>query len=183
MADFDLDGKMQKVLEHLANEYQGIRTGRAHPGLVESVKVDYYGSPMPIKQLATITVPEPRMLVIAPFDKGASKLIEKAILAANIGLTPNVDGPNIRLVVPELTGERRKEFVKMAAKLAEESKVALRNIRRDANDFYKKAEDSSEITEDDLKQELNKIQKSTDSFIAKVDEAFKKKEKEILEKV
>ncbi|MDY3868576.1 MAG: ribosome recycling factor, partial [Pyramidobacter sp.] len=154
MSSFDLDAKMQKVLEHLDGEYQGIRTGRAHPGLLESVKVDYYGSAMPVKQLATVTVPEPRMLMIAPFDKGATKMIEKAILAANIGLTPNVDGNNIRLVVPELTGERRKEFVKMAAKIAEEAKVALRNIRRDANDFFKKQEKASEITEDDLKLEL-----------------------------
>ncbi|MBR3750041.1 MAG: ribosome recycling factor, partial [Firmicutes bacterium] len=119
MADFNLEEKMQKALEHLDTEFQGIRTGRAHPGLVDSVKVDYYGSPMPIKQLANVTVPEPRVLLIAPFDKSATKLIEKAILAANIGMTPNVDGNNIRLVVPELTGERRKEFVKMAAKLAE----------------------------------------------------------------
>ena len=107
MADFNLDEKMAKVLDHLDSEFQGIRTGRAHPGLVEGVKVDYYGSPTPLKQLANITVPEARMLIIAPFDKGAVKLIEKAILAANIGLTPNVDGNNIRLVVPELTGERR----------------------------------------------------------------------------
>ncbi|MBO6266882.1 MAG: ribosome recycling factor, partial [Synergistaceae bacterium] len=124
MADVNLEEKMQKALEHLDSEFQGIRTGRAHPGLVDSVKVDYYGSPTPIKQLATVTVPEARVLVIAPFDKSATKLIEKAILAANIGITPNVDGNNIRLVVPELTGERRKEFVKMASKVAEETKVA-----------------------------------------------------------
>ena len=182
MSSFDLDVKMQKVLEHLATEYQGIRTGRAHPGLLETVKVDYYGSPMPVKQLATITVPEPRVLLIAPFDKGSAKMIEKAILSANIGLTPNVDGSNIRLVVPELTGERRKEFVKMASKIAEEAKVALRNIRRDANDFFKKQEKASEITEDDLKQELDVAQKTTDKFISKVDEEFKKKESEILAK-
>lgn len=182
MADFNLDEKMAKVLDHLDSEFQGIRTGRAHPGLVEGVKVDYYGSPMPIKQLANITVPEARMLIIAPFDKGAVKLIEKAILAANIGLTPNVDGNNIRLVVPELTGERRKEFVKMASKAAEEAKIALRNIRRDANDAYKKQEKASEITEDDLKKMLDDAQKTTDKFIAQVDDEFKKKEKEILDK-
>lgn len=182
MADFNLDEKMKKVLSHLDSEFQGVRTGRAHPGLVDGVKVDYYGSPMPIKQLANITVPEARMLIIAPFDKGSVKMIEKAILAANIGLTPNVDGGTIRLVVPELTGERRKEFVKMAAKSAEEAKVALRNIRRDANDAYKKMEKASEITEDDLKKMLDNAQKTTDKFIAQVDEEFKKKEKEILNK-
>lgn len=182
MADYDLDGKMQKVLEHLDSEFQGIRTGRAHPGLVDGIKVDYYGSQLPIKQLANITVPEARVLIIAPFDKGSSKAIEKAILAANIGMTPNVDGSTIRLVVPELTGQRRKEFVKMAAKTAEEAKVALRNIRRDANDTYKKQEKASEITEDDLKKLLDEAQKTTDKFIAKVDAEFKKKEKEILAK-
>lgn len=182
MADKNLEAKMQKALDHLDSEFQGIRTGRAHPGLVDGVKVDYYGSALPIKQLANITVPEPRMLMIVPFDKGATKLIEKAILAANIGLTPNVDGTTIRLTVPELTGERRKEFVKMAAKYAEEAKVALRNIRRDANDSYKKMEKASEITEDDLKKMLDDAQKSTDKFTAKVDEEFKKKEKEILAK-
>lgn len=182
MTDFNLDEKMEKVLEHLDADFQGIRTGRAHPGLVENVKVDYYGSAMPVKQLANIIVPEARMLIIAPFDKGAVKLIEKAILAANIGLTPNVDGNNIRLVVPELTGERRKEFVKMAAKAAEEAKIALRNIRREANDMYKKQEKASEITEDDLKKMLDDTQKTTDKFIARVDDEFKKKEKEILDK-
>ena len=182
MADFDLNERMSKVLDHLDKEYQGIRTGRAHPGLVDGVKVDYYGSQLPIKQLATITVPEARVLLISPFDKGATKLIEKAILAANIGLTPNVDGTNIRLVVPELTGERRKEFVKMAAKAAEDAKVALRNIRRDANDTYKKEEKASEITEDELKKLLDDAQKATNKFSAKIDEEFKKKEKEILAK-
>ncbi len=182
MSDLNLEEKMQKAVDHLVSDYQGIRTGRAHPGLLDPVKVDYYGSPMPIKQLANVTVPEARMLMIAPFDKSATNLIKKAILAANIGLTPNVDGNNIRLVVPELTGERRKEFVKLASKLAEEAKVALRNIRRDANDSYKKQEKASEITEDDLKKLLDDAQKSTDKFIAKVDEEFKKKEKEILAK-
>lgn len=182
MADFDLNERMSKVLDHLEKEYQGIRTGRAHPGLVDGIKVDYYGSQLPIKQLATINIPEARVLLIAPFDKGATKLIEKAILAANIGLTPNVDGSNIRLVVPELTGERRKEFVKMAAKAAEDAKVALRNIRRDANDTYKKEEKASEITEDELKKLLDDAQKTTNKFSAKIDEEFKKKEKEILAK-
>ena len=181
MADFNLDEKMQKALEHLDSEYQGIRTGRAHPGLVDSVKVDYYGSPMPVKQLANVTVPEARVLLIAPFDKSATKLIEKAILAANIGMTPNVDGNNIRLVVPELTGERRKEFVKMAAKLAEEAKVALRNIRRDAMDRFKKQQKKSEITEDDLKDLEKDLQKLTDDYIKTVDKQTETKEKELFE--
>ncbi len=182
MADYNLDEKMNKVLEHLDSDYQGIRTGRAHPGLLDAVKVEYYGSTMPIKQLANITVPETRVLVVVPFDKGSVNTISKAILAANIGMTPNVDGETIRLVVPELTGERRKEFVKMAAKIAEEAKIAIRNIRRDANDTYKKMEKMSEITEDDLKKMLDSAQKTTDKFIAKVEEEFKKKEKEILTK-
>lgn len=182
MPDLNLEEKMEKALDHLDMEFQGIRTGRAHPGLLDSVKVDYYGSTMPVKQLANITIPEPRMIIISPFDKGATKAIEKAILAANIGMTPSVDGNNIRLVVPELTGERRKEFVKMAAKIAEEAKVALRNIRRDANDTLKKMQKNSEITEDELKKMLDDAQKTTDKYIGKVDEEYKKKEKEILEK-
>ncbi len=182
MTEYNLDEKMNKVLEHLDSDYQGIRTGRAHPGLLDAVKVDYYGSTMPIKQLANITVPETRVLIIVPFDKGAVNTISKAILAANIGMTPNVDGETIRLVVPELTGDRRKEFVKMAAKIAEEAKIAIRNIRRDANDTYKKMEKVSEITEDDLKKMLDTAQKTTDKFIAKIEEEFKKKEKEILTK-
>ncbi len=182
MAEYNIDEKMNKVLEHLDSDYQGIRTGRAHPGLLDAVKVDYYGSTMPIKQLANITVPETRVLIIVPFDKGAVNTISKAILAANIGMTPNVDGETIRLVVPELTGDRRKEFVKMAAKIAEEAKIAIRNIRRDANDTYKKMEKVSEITEDDLKKMLDTAQKTTDKFIAKIEEEFKKKEKEILTK-
>ena len=182
MAKFNLNERMDKVLDHLDSEYQGIRTGRAHPGLVDGIKVDYYGSQLPIKQLANITVPEARVLIIAPFDKGSVKPIEKAILAANIGMTPNVDGTTIRLIVPELTGQRRKEFAKMAAKTAEEAKVALRNIRRDANDTYKKQQKASEITEDDLKKLLDEAQKTTDKYIAKVDAEYKKKEKEILSK-
>ncbi len=182
MAEYNLDEKMNKVLEHLDSDYQGIRTGRAHPGLLDAVKVDYYGSTLPIKQLANITAPETRILIIVPFDKGAVNTISKAILAANIGMTPNVDGETIRLVVPELTGERRKEFVKMAAKIAEEAKIAIRNIRRDANDTYKKMEKVSEITEDDLKKMLDTAQRTTDKFIAKIEEEFKKKEKEILTK-
>ena len=174
--------KMEKTVSYLATDLQAVRAGRANPHVLDKIRVDYYGSPTPIKQLATVTVPEARVLVIAPFDKSATKLIEKAILAANIGITPNVDGNNIRLVVPELTGERRKEFVKMASKVAEETKVALRNIRRDANDAYKKQEKASEITEDDLKKLLDDAQKTTDKFSAKVDEEFKKKEKEILAK-
>ena len=182
MPDLNLEEKMKKALDHLDMEFQGIRTGRAHPGLLDAVKVDYYGSQMPVKQLANITIPEARVIIISPFDKGAIKMIEKAILAANIGMTPNVDGNNIRLVVPELTGERRKEFVKMAAKAAEEAKVALRNIRRDANDTLKKMQKNSEITEDELKKMLEDAQKTTDKYIGKVDDEHKKTEKEILEK-
>lgn len=180
MVDLNLKEKMTKAIEHLDFEFQGIRTGRAHPAMLDTVKVDYYGSMVPIKQLATVTIPDSRTLQISPFDKGSTKAIEKAILAANIGMTPNVDGTIIRLTVPEMTGERRKEFVKLANQAAEDARIVIRNLRRDANDTLNKMEKASEISEDELHRMLDKVQETTDKFIANVDDAFKNKEKDIL---
>lgn len=177
---FGLEKKMQKTVEYLQNEFLGIRTGRAHPGLVNDIKVEYYGAVTPLKQLATVTVPESRTLVISPYDKTALKEIERGIMASGLGVTPQNDGSVIRLNLPELTGDRRKELTKMVGKLSEEAKVALRNLRRDCNDFYKKKESASEISEDQLKDFLEDIQKITDSYIQKIDGVTKEKEDEIL---
>jgi len=173
--------KMEKTLEFLKTEYIAIRTGRAHPGLVSDIKADYFGSLMPLKQMATISTPESRKILIVPFDKSSLKLIEKAILASPLGITPQNDGENIRLTMPELTKERRVELTKLVARKAEEAKVALRNLRRDAVENFKKQEKDSEITEDDLKKYSKEVQDSTDVYIKKVDEIQKVKEKEIME--
>ena len=172
---------MDKAIAFLQNEYLSIRTGRAHPGLVSDIKADYYGTPTAIKQLANITIPEGRVIQIAPFDKGALKAMEKAILAANIGMTPQSDGTVIRLTLPELTKARRVELTKILAKKAEEAKVVLRNYRRDAIENLKKQEKASEITEDDLKKLTKDVQDITDGYVKKVDEVYKVKEKEVLE--
>ena len=172
---------MDKAIAFLQNEYLSIRTGRAHPGLVSDIKADYYGTPTAIKQLANITIPEGRVIQIAPFDKGALKAMEKAILAANIGMTPQSDGTVIRLTLPELTKARRVELTKILAKKAEEAKVVIRNYRRDAIEALKKQEKASEITEDDLKKLTKDVQDITDSYIKKIDEVYKVKEKEVLE--
>ena len=172
---------MDKAITFLQNDYLSIRTGRAHPGLVSDIKADYYGTPTAIKQLANITIPEGRVIQIAPFDKGALKAMEKAILAANIGMTPQSDGTVIRLTLPELTKARRVELTKILAKKAEEAKVVIRNYRRDAIESLKKQEKASEITEDDLKKLTKDVQDITDGYIKKIDEVYKVKEKEVLE--
>ena len=172
---------MDKAIAFLQSEYLSIRTGRAHPGLVSDIKADYYGTPTAIKQLANITIPEGRVIQIAPFDKGALKAMEKAILAANIGMTPQSDGTVIRLTLPELTKARRVELTKILAKKAEDAKVVVRNYRRDAIEALKKQEKASEITEDDLKKLTKEVQDITDSYIKKIDEIYKAKEKEVLE--
>ena len=172
---------MDKAIAFLQNEYLSIRTGRAHPGLVSDIKADYYGTPTALKQLANITIPEGRVIQIAPFDKTALKAMEKAILAANIGMTPQSDGAVIRLTLPELTKARRVELTKILAKKAEEAKVVIRNYRRDAIESLKKQEKASEITEDDLKKLTKDVQDITDSYIKKIDEVYKVKEKEVLE--
>ena len=168
MADIlgTLRGNMDKAIAFLQSEYLSIRTGRAHPGLVSDIKADYYGTPTALKQLANIT---------------CLKAMEKAILAANIGMTPQSDGTVIRLTLPELTKARRAELTKVAARKAEESKVVIRNYRRDAIEALKKQEKASEITEDDLKKLTKDVQDITDSYIKKIDEVYKVKEKEILE--
>ena len=176
-----LKENMDKAISFLQSEFLSIRTGRAHPGLVSDIKADYYGTPTAIKQLANVTIPESRSIQIAPFDKSSLKAIEKAILAANIGMTPQNDGSVIRLTLPELTKARRVELTKMLAKKAEESKVVIRNYRRDAIEALKKQEKASEITEDDLKKLTKDVQDITDKYIKKIDEIYKLKEKEVLE--
>lgn len=177
----ELRGNMDKAVAFLQNEFLSIRTGRAHPGLVSDIKVDYYGTPTPIKSLANVTIPESRSIQIAPFDKTVLKAMEKAILAANIGMTPQNDGQVIRMTLPELTKARRVELTKLLARKAEESKVVIRNYRRDAIEALKKQEKASEITEDDLKKFTKDVQDITDGYIKKIDEVYKVKEKEVLE--
>ena len=169
--------RMNKAIDTLQNHLAQIRTGRANPNLLERVEVEYYGSPTPLNQMASISVVEGRQLVIKPYDKSILKGIEKAINAANIGLTPMNDGDVIRLNVPQLTGETRKELSKEASKVGEEAKVAVRNIRRDANDSIKK---NKELTEDEVKKANEKVQKLTDEFTKKVDEIVSAKSKEIM---
>lgn len=177
----DMKSNMEKSLAVLKNEFQKIRTGRASTGILDSVKVDYYGNPSPISQVATLAVPEPRTITISPWEAKLIPAIEKAILNANIGLTPSNDGRVIRLTLPPLTEERRKEIVKDLKKKAEEDKVALRNIRRDAIDRLKKLEKDKSITEDELKKLEKEVQEVTKSFEVKVDEAVVHKEKEVME--
>ena len=177
----ELKANMDKAIAFLQSEFLSIRTGRAHPGLVSDIKVDYYGTPTPIKSLANVTIPESRSIQIAPFDKGTLKAMEKAILAANIGMTPQSDGTVIRMTLPELTKQRRVELTKLLARKAEESKVVVRNYRRDAIETLKKQEKASEITEDDLKKLTKDVQDITDNYIKKIDEVYKVKEKEVLE--
>ena len=177
----DMKSHMEKTLGVLKNEFQKIRTGRASTGILDGIKVDYYGNPSSISQVATLTIPEARTITIAPWEAKMIGPIEKAILNANIGLTPGNDGKVIRLNLPALTEERRKEIVKSLKKKAEDDKVALRNIRRDAIDKLKKLEKDKAITEDDLKKYEKEVQDATKSFETKVDEAVAHKEKEVLE--
>ena len=171
--------RMNKTLSTLEEEYQTIRAGRANPHVLDRVSVNYYGTQTPLRQVANISVPEARMLVIQPYDKSMIKDAEKAILASDVGITPSNDGTVIRLVFPELTGERRKELVKDIRKKAEAAKVAVRNIRRDANESLKKMQKSSEITEDQELDGEDLIQKATDEFIKKIDAAVEKKNEEL----
>lgn len=171
--------KMQKSYDFLVNDLGAIRAGRANPHVLDKIKVDYYGTPTPIQQVGNITVPEARILQIAPWEKSLIKEIEKAIMASDVGITPSNDGIVIRLVFPELTEERRKELVKDVKKKGEEAKVAVRNIRRDANDAFKKLA-KTEISEDEIKDLEDAVQKLTDKFIKDVDKAIEEKSKEIL---
>ena len=172
--------KMHKSYDALINEYSTIRAGRANPKVLDKLRVDYYGTPTPIQQVANISVPEPRMLQIQPWEKSLIKAIEKGILTSDLGINPNNDGSVIRLVFPELTEERRKELAKDIKKKGENTKVAVRNIRRDANDAFKKKEKAGEISEDDQERGIEKIQKLTDKKIEQIDEAVEAKSKEIL---
>lgn len=173
--------KMHKSYDALINEYSTIRAGRANPKVLDKLRVDYYGTPTPIQQVANISVPEPRMLQIQPWEKSLIKAIEKAILTSDLGINPNNDGSVIRLVFPPLTEERRKDLCKTVSKTAEDAKVAIRAIRRDANDKFKAAKKASEVTEDDLKQLEKEIQDITDRFIKDIDKAAEAKSKEIME--
>lgn len=172
--------KMKKSLANLEEEYGAIRAGRANPRILDRVQVDYYGTPTSLQGVANISVPEARMIQIQPWDAGLIKDIEKAILASDLGLTPANDGKVIRLVFPELTEERRKELVKDVKKKGEETKVAIRNIRRDANDAVKKEAKANEISEDDQKQLEDKIQKLTDGYVKKIDQAIDAKSTEVM---
>ena len=172
--------KMTKTVENLEGEYATIRAGRANPNILNKIKVEYYGVPTPMQQLANITVPEARTLMIAPWEPSLVKAIEKAILNSDLGLTPNNDGKNIILNFPELTEERRKEIVKDIKKKGEDAKVAIRNVRRDANDAIKKMEKAGDISEDELKTNEDKIQKMTDKYVGLIDKAIEKKSTEIL---
>jgi ribosome recycling factor len=173
--------KMDKAIQAFSRELASIRAGRANPSLLEKITVDYYGVSTPINQLAGINVPEARLLVIQPYDKSILKDIEKAILASDLGLTPSNDGSVIRITIPPLTEERRRELVKLVKKYSEDAKVAVRNIRRDANDELKKLEKNGEITEDELRGYTDDIQKITDEHVAKIDAITKDKEKEVME--
>ena len=173
--------KMQKSIDNLDREYNSIRAGRANPHVLDRIRVDYYGTPTPLQQVGNITVPEPRIICIQPWESFLLKVIEKEILQSDIGINPSNDGKVIRLVFPELTEERRKELVKDVKKKGEAAKVAIRNIRRDANDFLKKANKNNEITEDELKKALDDIQKATDKTIKEIDDIVAAKDKEILE--
>ena len=172
--------KMEKSLEVLLDEYASIRSGRANPHVLDKIKVDYYGTPTPLQQVGNVSVPEARMILIQPWEKSLLKVIEKAILTSDLGINPTNDGNMIRLVFPELTEERRKDLAKDVKKKGDACKVALRNIRRDANDSFKKMEKANEISEDDLKLAEEKIQKLTDKMVEKVDKAIETKTKEIL---
>ena len=176
----DTTAKIAKSFDALKAQFSGLRTGKAAPAMVDQIRVDYYGAPTPIKNLGTISTPEPRQIKITPFDPTVLDAMNKAILAANIGVTPQTDGKVLRITVPELNEERRREIVKVAKTQAEAQKVAMRNVRRDANDAVKKLEKDKKISEDDMKQGLDRIQKATDEGIAKIDAELKAKEAEVM---
>ncbi len=176
-----LKSDMEKVVSFLRKEYDRVRTGRASLSLLDGIRVNYYGSPTPLNQVATVSVPEPRLITIQPWDKGVLGEIEKAIQKSELGLTPMTDGKVVRIAIPPLTEERRKELVKLVRKMAEERKVDLRNHRRDANEMIKELKKDKEITEDELFRQQEEVQKVTDQYVKKLDEILKDKETEILE--
>jgi ribosome recycling factor len=177
----EAEAAMKRSIEHLHKELSTLRTGKATPALLEGITVEAYGARMPLNQLATLAAPEPRLLTVTPFDGSQIGAIEKALLSSDLGITPNNDGHIIRLPIPPLNEERRKEFAKMARQKGEDAKVSIRTSRRDANEALKKAESSSDITEDDLHRGQDRVQKLTDEFTAQVDKILEAKEKDILE--
>ncbi len=177
----ETEEKMKKSIEAIRNELAKLRSGRATTSLLDGIKIDYYGTLTPLNQAANVATPEPRLLTVQPWDKTMVPTIEKAILTANLGLNPANDGTMIRIPIPQLNEERRKELVRLGKKYAEDGRVAVRNVRREANDHIKKAEKDHKISEDDSKHAQEKIQKMTDDYIKKIDEMIIQKEKEIIE--
>ncbi|MDW7668254.1 MAG: ribosome recycling factor [Bacillota bacterium] len=177
----ELEERMKKTVEYFKDDISTIRAGRANPKLVEKIMVDYYGTKTPLNQIANISAPEPRVLVVKPWDANVLENIEKAIQASDLGINPGNDGKIIRLVIPQLTEERRKDLIKTVKKEVEKAKVALRNERRDTLDTFKKMEKKSEMTEDDLKDAESKVQELIDKYSKEIDEIYEKKEKDILE--
>ena len=172
--------KMQKCVDYLVADFAAIRAGRANPNVLNKIRVDYYGTPTPIQQVANVSVPEPRMIQIAPWDRSLIKAIEKAIMTSELGINPSNDGAVVRLIFPEVTEERRKQLAKDVKKKGEEQKVAVRNVRRDGVDAVKKLEKASEVTEDDRKDLEDQLQKMTDKFVKNIDKAVEDKTKEIM---
>lgn len=177
----DAEERMEKAVVSLDRDFAKLRTGRASTGLVDGIKADYYGTPTPVGQMASVAVPDSRTITIQPWDKGGLAAVEKAILKSDLGLTPINDGKIIRITIPPLTEERRRDLVKVSRKYGEEARVAVRNIRRDANDNLKKAEKEKEITEDQLKKGTDEVQKLTDRYIGMIESHCSEKEKEIME--
>ena len=177
----DCTNRMQKSIDSLEKDFSKLRTGRASTALVDSIRVEYYGTPTPLNQVASVSIPDSRTISISPWDRNAFNSIEKAIMKSDLGLTPINDGRAIRISIPVLTEERRKDLVKMAKKYTEEAKVAIRNVRRDVNDALKKMHTAKEISEDDLHKAQDEVQKTTDNFVKKADAVLTEKEKEIME--
>lgn len=176
-----IEEKMRKAIDSVEHEFTGLRTGRASVALIDGVQIEAYGSKMPLKQMATISTPDARTLMVQPFDKNMMATVEKAILAANLGMTPNNDGKVIRLNIPPLTEDRRKDLVKMARKMAEDGRISIRNIRRTANDEIKKIEKENDIAEDEREKALKHVQDITDKHIKEVDDSLARKEKDVME--
>jgi ribosome recycling factor len=172
---------MDKALDAMRREFGGVRTGKASPALLDTIRVDAYGSKLPVNQVATVSVPEPRLLIVQPWDKGLLAVVEKAIRSAELGLNPASDGNVIRVPIPALNEERRREMVKLLHKIAEEGRIAVRHARQEANKEIKTREQSHEISEDDARRELDEVQKLTDEYISRIDHLLKAKEEEVLE--
>lgn len=173
--------KMNKTIEHVRHEFSTIRTGRASTALLDGIDVEYYGSNVPLNQTANVSVPDAKLLLITPYDKGTLGNIEKAILKSALGLTPNNDGKVIRIPIPDLTEDRRKDLVKLVRRLAEDSRASIRNARRESNETVKKAEKNGDVSEDDSHRIMDEVQKVTDEYVKKIDEILKAKEEEIME--